>query len=72
MYFYWGGLRKGASVAKWSQSLSRITCPSLPWVLIPPGTWILSCDEAIQLACGTSVVQSEIIHGEVPEVFLHQ
>jgi hypothetical protein len=42
------------------------------------GLWILSCEEAIQLAYGTSVVLlrcpfvSEIIHGRAPEVFLHQ
>jgi hypothetical protein len=42
------------------------------------GLWILSCEEAIQLAYGTSVVLlrfpfvPEIIHGRAPEVFLHQ
>jgi hypothetical protein len=40
--------------------------------------WILSCEETIQLAYGTSVVLlrcqfvSEIMHGGAPEVFLHQ
>jgi hypothetical protein len=40
--------------------------------------WILSCEEAIQLAYGTSVVilrcpfVPEIMHGRAPEVFLHQ
>jgi hypothetical protein len=42
------------------------------------GLWILSCEEAIQLAYGTSVVLlrcpfvPEIMHGKAPEVFLHQ
>jgi hypothetical protein len=42
------------------------------------GLWILSCEEAIQLAYGTSVVLlrytfvPEIMHGRAPEVFLHQ
>jgi hypothetical protein len=42
------------------------------------GLWILSCEEAIQLAYGTLVVLlrcpfvSEIIHGRTSEVFLHQ
>jgi hypothetical protein len=42
------------------------------------GFWILSCEEAIQLAYGTSVVLlkcpfvPEIMHGRAPEVFLHQ
>jgi hypothetical protein len=42
------------------------------------GLWILSCEEAIQLAYGTSVVLlrcptvPEIMQGRVPEVFLHQ
>jgi hypothetical protein len=42
------------------------------------GLWILSCEEAIQLAYGTSVVLlrctfvPEVMHGRVPEVFLHQ
>jgi hypothetical protein len=42
------------------------------------GLWILSCEEAIQLAYGTSVVLlrcpfvPEIIHGRALEVFLHQ
>jgi hypothetical protein len=41
------------------------------------GLWILSCEEAIQLAYGTSVVLlrcpfvPEIMHGKAPEVFLH-
>jgi hypothetical protein len=40
--------------------------------------WILSCEEAIQLAYGTSVVLlrcpsvPEKMHGRTPEVFLHQ
>jgi hypothetical protein len=34
------------------------------------GLWILSCEEAIQLAYGTFV--PEIMHGRAPEVFLHQ
>jgi hypothetical protein len=40
------------------------------------GLWILSCEEAIQLAYGTSVVLhrcpfvSEIMHGRAPEVFI--
>jgi hypothetical protein len=44
----------------------------------PEGTWILSCEEAIQLAYGTSVVLlqcpfvHEIMHGGAPEVFLHK
>jgi hypothetical protein len=43
-----------------------------------PGLWILSCEVAIQLAYGTSVVLlrcpfvPEIMHGRAPEVFLHQ
>jgi hypothetical protein len=42
------------------------------------GLWILSFEEAIQLAYGTSVVLlrcpfvPEIMHGRAPEVFLHQ
>jgi hypothetical protein len=42
------------------------------------GLWILSCEEAIQLAYGTSVFLlrspfvPEIMHGRAPEVFLHQ
>jgi hypothetical protein len=42
------------------------------------GLWILSCEEAIQLAYGTLVVLlrcpfvPEIMHGRAPEVFLHQ
>jgi hypothetical protein len=42
------------------------------------GLWILSCEEATQLAYGTSVVLlrcpfvPEIMHGGSPEVFLHQ
>jgi hypothetical protein len=42
------------------------------------GIWILSCEEAIKLAYGTSVVLlrcpfvPEIMHGRAPEVFLHQ
>jgi hypothetical protein len=41
------------------------------------GLWILSCEEAIQLAYGTSVVLlgcqlvPEIMHGRGHEVFLH-
>jgi hypothetical protein len=48
------------------------------FVRIPTGTWILSCEEAIQLAYGTSVVLlrypfvPEIMHGRAPEVFLHR
>jgi hypothetical protein len=40
--------------------------------------WLLSCEEAIQLTYGTSVVLlrypfvPEIMHGRAPEVFLHQ
>jgi hypothetical protein len=39
---------------------------------------VLSCEEAIQLAYGTSMVLlrcpfvPEIMHGRAPEVFLHQ
>jgi hypothetical protein len=42
------------------------------------GLWILSCKEAIQLACGTSVVLlrcpfvPEIMHGRTPKVFLYR
>ena len=42
------------------------------------GLWILSCDEPIQLAYGTSDVllrclfKPEIMHGGAPEVYLHQ
>jgi hypothetical protein len=42
------------------------------------GLWILSCEEAIQLAYGTSMVLlrcpfvPEIMHGTAPEVFLQQ
>jgi hypothetical protein len=42
------------------------------------GLWILSCEEAIQLAYGTSVVLlrcpfvPEIMHERASEVFLHQ
>jgi hypothetical protein len=48
------------------------------WFESRQGLWILSCEEAIQLAYGTSVVLPrcpfipEIMHGRVPEVFLHQ
>jgi hypothetical protein len=42
------------------------------------GLWILSCEEAIQLAYRTLVVLlrcpfvPEIMHGRAPELFLHQ
>jgi hypothetical protein len=42
------------------------------------GLWILSCEQAIQLAYGTLVVLlrfpylPEIMHGRAPEVFLHK
>jgi hypothetical protein len=42
------------------------------------GLWILSCEEAIHLAYGMSVVLlrcqfvPEIMHGRAPEVFLQQ
>jgi hypothetical protein len=42
------------------------------------GLWILSCEEAIQLAYGMSVVLlrspfvPEIMHRRAPEIFLHQ
>jgi hypothetical protein len=42
------------------------------------GLWIISREEAIQLAYGTSVVLlrypfvPEIMHGRAPEVFFHQ
>jgi hypothetical protein len=43
------------------------------------GLWILSCEEAIQLAYGTSMVLlgclfnvPEIMHGRAPEVLFHQ
>jgi hypothetical protein len=42
------------------------------------GLWILSCEEAFQLAFGTSVVLlrylfvPEIMHERAPEVFLNQ
>jgi hypothetical protein len=42
------------------------------------GLWIISCEEAIQLAYVTSVVLlrclfvPEIMHGRAPEVFLHK
>jgi hypothetical protein len=42
------------------------------------GLWILSCEEAIQLVYGMSVVllrcpfMPEIMHGRAAEVFLHQ
>jgi hypothetical protein len=42
------------------------------------GLWILSCEEAIQPAYGTSVILlrcpfvPEIMHRRAPEVFLHQ
>ena len=57
----------------------RITCPLLLQVRIPLATlWILSCEEDIQPAYGTSVVLlkcppvPEIMHEGAPEVFLHQ
>jgi hypothetical protein len=37
---------------RWLQT----TCPSPLWVRTRQGLWILSCEEAIQLAYGTSVV----------------
>jgi hypothetical protein len=49
--------------------------PSPLWVRIP---WIISCEEAIELAYGTSVVLlrcpfvPEIMNARAPEVFLHQ
>jgi hypothetical protein len=69
----------GASVAEWLRSL---TSNHLPLIAVGSesrqGLWILSCEEAIQLAYGTSVVPfrcpfvPEIMHGMAPEVFLHQ
>jgi hypothetical protein len=44
----------------------------------PQGLWILSCEEAIQLAYGTLVVLlrcpfvPEIMNRRAPEVFFHQ
>jgi hypothetical protein len=51
----------------------QTTCPSPLWVGSPTGTWILSCEEAIQLAYRISVVLlgcsfvPEIMHGRAPE-----
>jgi hypothetical protein len=69
----------GASVAEW---LRLLTSNHLPLTAVGSnpdrGLWILSCEEAIQLAYRTSVVLlrcpfvPEIIHGRAPEVFLHQ
>jgi hypothetical protein len=52
--------------------------PHLCWFESRQELWILSCEEAIQLAYGTSLVLlrypfvPEIMHGRAPEVFLHQ
>jgi hypothetical protein len=52
--------------------------PHRCWFEACQGLWILSCESAIQLAFGTSVVLlgclfvPEIMHGRAPEVFLHQ
>ena len=45
------------SELEWLESLTWITCPSPLWFRIPLGTWILLCEEAIQLAYGTSVIR---------------
>jgi hypothetical protein len=47
-------------------------------VRFPTGTWIFSCEEAVQLAYGMSMVLfrcpfvPEIMHRRASEVFLHQ
>jgi hypothetical protein len=57
----------------------QTTCPSPLWFESLQGRWILSCEEAIQLALGTSVVLlrclfvPDMMHGRaLDEVFLHQ
>jgi hypothetical protein len=67
---------KGASVAKWLRSL---TSKHLPFNTVGQGLWILSCEEAIQLANRMSVFLllrcpfvPEVMHWRAPEVFLHQ
>jgi hypothetical protein len=62
------------SVAEWLRSLTSNRCR----LESRQGLWILSCEETIQLAYGTSVVLlmcpfvPEIMHGRAHEVFLHQ
>ena len=66
------------SVAKWLKSLtkSHLTLTAVGFDF--EGLWILSCEEAIQLANIMSVVLlrcppvPEIMHEGAPEVFLHQ
>ena len=41
--------------------------PHRLWVQIPPGTWILSCEEAMQIAYR---IVPEIMHGREPVIFL--
>ena len=61
-------------VAEWLESLTQNYLP----LTAHQGLWILSCQEAIQLAYGTSVVLlrcplvPEIMYGGALEVFLHQ
>jgi hypothetical protein len=65
--------------------INRLTCVRVKTFLLYATTgasvaewfWILSCEEAIQLAYGKSGVLlrcpivPEIMHGRAPEVFLH-
>jgi hypothetical protein len=74
----------GVSVAEWLRSWTSNHLPLTAVGSNPErdesrkGLRILSCEEAIQLAYGTSVVLlrcplvPEIMHGRAHEVFLHQ
>jgi hypothetical protein len=72
-------LYDGASVAEWLWSLTfKTLAPHRCGFESRQGLWILSCEEAIQLVYGTSLVLlrfpfvPEIIHGRAPEFFFHQ
>jgi hypothetical protein len=72
-YAYWGVRGRVVKVVDFKQLV-----PHRCGIESRHGLWILSCEEAIQLAYGTSVVLlrcpfvPEIMHGRAPEVFLLQ
>jgi hypothetical protein len=65
-------------VGEWLRSLTSNYLPLTAVGSNLDRTWIFSCEEAIQLAYGTTVVLlrcpfvPEIMHGGAPEVFLRQ
>ena len=65
-------------MAGWLESLAYNHLPLTAVGSNPDRDLILTCEEAIQLAYGTSVVLlscpivSEIMHRGAPEAFLHQ